>query len=296
MRTVKVRVLAFLMLFAVGARASALEADLPQWLQQYPHALLVQQKKEQRDDYVLPVGKLRKVDGVWRAQKDLRLKGQLQRMTWTLPDGHSVNMAKQYYEALMASHDAQRLYGCESRECGSSAQWANGVFNVSELYGPDRNQVYRAYVIEDDTHWSYLALYLIERGNQRRYIHIDYIRLDGAADGSYLSLLDVNQHLSIRRDELKQPQTLAQKLGAIAQYLQANPAATMRVVGHAYGNAAVDELTRTSLQLADQIVAQLVKNGVDAKRVAAYGVGPLAPRGGLNNQDDRIEVQVVADN
>jgi len=291
-----IRVCLVLSLSVCSWSARALEAELPQWLQQYPHAQMLPQKQEQRDDYILPVGKLRKVDGVWRAEKDLHLKGQLKRMTWTLPEGHSVAMATQYFEALMASHNAQRLFGCESRDCGSSNQWANGVFNMSELYGPDRNQVYRAYVIEDSTHWSYLALYLIERSNQRSYIHIDYIRLDGAADGSYLSLLDVNQYLSIRRDELKQPQTLAQKITAITQYLQANPNGTIRVVGHAYGNASVEVLTKTSLEMANEIVVMLVKNGVTDKQVKSYGVGPLAPRGNLKNQQDRIEVQVIGMN
>jgi hypothetical protein len=273
--------------------AAKKEGDMPVWLQQYPHAQIVQQQVLQSDDYVLPVGRLRKVDGVWRAQKDLRLKGELQRTTWMLPAGQTVSMAGQYYEALLSSHDAQRLYACDSRDCGSSNEWANGVFNVRELYGPDRNQVYRAYVIEQGTHWSYIALYLIERGNQRSYVHIDHMRVQGAAAGSYLSLLDINQYLSIKRDELKEPQSLAQKLDAVAQYLSAHPTHRVRLVGHAYGSGDVESLQQSSLYLAQQLSALLKKGGVDEKRMHAFGVGPLAPRGNMANQQDRIEIQIV---
>lgn len=279
--------------FAADAAART-ENAMPDWLQQYPHGQIVQQQAQQSDDYVLPVGRLRKVDGVWRAQKDLRLKGELQRTTWLLPAGQTVSMASQYYEALLASHDAQRLYACDSRDCGSSNEWANGVFNVRELYGPDRNQVYRAYVIEHDTHWSYIALYLIERGNQRRYVHIDHMRVRGAAAGSYLSLLELNQYLSVKRYELKQPQSLTQKLDAIAQYLAAHTSHRVRLVGHAYGSADVESLQQSSLLLAQQIAALLKKNGVDEKRMQAFGVGPLAPRGNMATQQDRIEVLVVS--
>ena len=118
---------------------------------------------------------------------------------------------------LVLTHEAQRLFSCDARDCGSSNEWANGVFNVRELYGPDRNQVYRAYVIEQAEHWSYIALYLIERGNQRSYVHIDHLRVQGVGAGSYLSLLEINQYLGVKRDELKQPQSLAQKLDAVAQ-------------------------------------------------------------------------------
>jgi hypothetical protein len=268
-------------------------ADMPIWLQQYPHAQVVQQQVQQTDDYVLPVGRLRKVDGVWRAQKDLRLKGELQRITWMLPTGQTVSMAGQYYEALLASHDAQRLYACDARDCGSSNEWANGVFKVSELYGPDRNQVFRAYVIEEGVHWNYIALYLIERGNGRSYVHIDHMRVQGAAAGSYLSLLEINQYLSIRSDELKQPQSLAQKLDAVAQYLEAHPGHRVRLVGHAYGSGAVEGLQQSSLFLAQQVAAMLKKNGVDEKRIQAFGIGPLAPRGNVTNQQDRVEILVV---
>jgi len=268
-------------------------SEIPDWLQQYPHAQVVQQQTKKSDDYVLPVGRLRKIDGVWRAHKDLRLKGELQRMTWMLPVGQSVSTAAQYYEALLASHDAQRLFVCDARDCGSSNEWANGVFNERELYGPDRNQMYRAYVIEQGTHWVYVALYLIERGNERSYVHIDHIRVEGAAAGSYLSLLEINQYLSIKRDELNQPQVLTQKLDAVAQYLASNNNYRVRLVGNTYGSADVGALQQSSLQLATQLLALLKKNGVDEKRLQAFGIGPLAPRGNIANQQDRVEVLLV---
>jgi hypothetical protein len=269
-------------------------AQMPEWLQQYPHAQVVQQQEtRQSDDYILPVGRLRKVDGVWRAHKDLRLKGELHRITWILPAGQSVSMATQYYEALLASHAAQLLFACEARDCGSSNEWANGVFNVRELYGPDRNQVYRAYVIEDGAHWSYVALYLIERGNQRSYVHIEHMRVQGMAAGSYLSLLEMNRFLSVSRDELKEPQSLAQKLDAVAQYLDARPSSSVRLVGHAYGSGGVEALQESSRFLAMQLATMLKKSGIDEKRMQAFGVGPLAPRGNIEHQQDRIEILMV---
>lgn len=291
---VLLRVLLLVLLPVVCFDIQAAPDDMPPWLQQYPHAQVVQQRAQQTDDYVLPVGKLRKVDGVWRAQKDLRLKGELQRKTWMLPVGHTVSMAGQYYEALLSSHEAQRLFACDARDCGSSSEWANGVFNVRELYGSDRNQTYRAYVIEQGAHWSYIALYLIERGNQRSYVHVDHMRVQGAAVGSYLSLLEINQYLGIKRDELKQPQSLIQKLDAVVQYLDTNKNHGIRLVGHTYGSADVEVLQKSSLQFAEELATMLNQNGIDAKRIKAFGVGPLAPRGNIANQQDRVEILVVA--
>ena len=37
------------------------------------------------------------------------------------------------------------------------------------------------------------------------------------------------------------------------------------------------------------------KNNVDDKRMQSFGVGPLAPRGNMHNQQDRIEILVVPD-
>ena len=54
---------------------------------------------------------------------------------------------------------------------GQSGLWANSLFKVRELYGPNGNQVYFAAKLAG-TADRYLSAYGIERGNRRQYVHI----------------------------------------------------------------------------------------------------------------------------
>ena len=66
---------------------------------------------------------------------------------------------------------AQRYYFCESRGCGVSGLWANSLFKVRELYGPNGKQIYFAVKLAGETP-RYLSAYGIERGNRRQYVHV----------------------------------------------------------------------------------------------------------------------------
>lgn len=72
------------------------------------------------------------------------------------------------------------LYWCTGRECGPSNLWANQIFNQSELYGPDDNQMYALLTtidVESNTQ-SVVALYAITRGNGKAYVYFNHLQMD----------------------------------------------------------------------------------------------------------------------
>ena len=69
------------------------------------------------------------------------------------------------------------LFDCEARACGSSAQWANRIFNERVLYGTEAAQRYRVFAGEDNGERYRLLLYATVRTAQRQYLHAELLQL-----------------------------------------------------------------------------------------------------------------------
>jgi len=131
-------------------------------------------------DYLLGLGALQKIGGRWRHKHSEALRGRLQRITWQINEGFT---AEEGFEHLSAQipDSAELLFECAGRSCGSSAQWANRVFNQRVLYGHDERQHYASWrVLENGTVWS-VVLYAVDRANRRHYLHLDVLE-HAAAD------------------------------------------------------------------------------------------------------------------
>lgn len=157
-------------LLAAGAQANTLERVFPQ-------AEQVAHRSENVDPYLLPLGRIRDDRTTGRAQpsKSQRLQGKLNGYTWRLPGDVTLVDAQRQIEDFIRQQNPERLFYCESRDCGESFAWANGFFRESVLFGADRSQY--LWVVRDRTQPQYHVFYLIERPNRRIYLHEDALQV-----------------------------------------------------------------------------------------------------------------------
>lgn len=115
------------------------------------------------------------------AQREWELNGSLARLTYEIPRTHTVQEVMDHYLAQIQAQSGELMFRCAGRDCGRSNDWANQVFRRSNLYGQDRDQRYLAALLpQADGGALALAVYMIRRGNQRIYAHLEWIPVSAA--------------------------------------------------------------------------------------------------------------------
>ena len=114
-----------------------------------------------------------RISGTLRYEREVAAKGQLTAVTYELPRTHSANEVFANAREALQAQDAELLYWCVGRECGSSSLWANAVFDNTRLTGADDEQTYALMRLAEPRQDSLLALYSITRGNKRAYLHAE---------------------------------------------------------------------------------------------------------------------------
>lgn len=138
------------------------------------HATEYSRKEPAAVDYLLGLGALQKIGGRWRHKHSEALIGELRSVTWQLKEGFTADEAFAWYVEQLPAN-AQLLFECEGRSCGSSAQWANRVFDERVLYGHDERQHYAAWRLQkDDVTWV-LVMYAVDRANRRHFLRMDLL-------------------------------------------------------------------------------------------------------------------------
>lgn len=267
-----------LMLTAVCARAANFS---------YPGASVIAETTEDDAWYILALGSITRSGGEWRPEASERFRGALSRTSYQLPYGHTPEEA---HDSFMSSikNDLQRvLFDCSGRDCGTSNYWANRIFSVKELYGPDGNQRYTAVELKRGAVRSVVAVYSIQRANRRSYIHIDWLTVRDAQNGAEVTASDqlrANQAVVLLQSA---DGWSADMLNSVADFLGKEKDAQLYVVGHAYGGADLQGMRATARGYAEQVAGELRELGVAADRIQLFGLGPLAPGA---HAADRVEL------
>ncbi|MFT7288316.1 MAG: hypothetical protein ACI87W_002434 [Halieaceae bacterium] len=133
-------------------------------------------------DYLVALGAVQKIRGVWAPSDSERVSGLRTSYTWKLLDGYtSAEVLEEITGQFVAAGDTEPLFACEARACGRSVQWANRIFRQRLLYGVEVSQRYRAYRLQRDGKEYRLLLYSSYRTGDRQYLHAEVIELDPAA-------------------------------------------------------------------------------------------------------------------
>ncbi|SHM82228.1 DUF4892 domain-containing protein [Phytopseudomonas punonensis] len=175
MRLSYLLVLMFISPFASADVAGSHDLDV---LPRFPGSEIVNFKEQADQERLYPQGTIRRISGRLRYEREVLVQGALTSVTYELPATHTADEVFAAAREALQNQDAQLLYWCQGRECGSSSLWANSVFGNSTLYGSDNQQAYALLRLAEPRHDSLVAIYSITRGNRRAYLHAELLKAD----------------------------------------------------------------------------------------------------------------------
>ena len=188
----------------------------------FPFSELESSNKDAQPEYVVMTGRVSDSSSGVRAVGAVRVSGERSVATYEIPQRHEEDEVFEHYLAEISRIDGLLLFKCEARNCGRSNDWANSVFDRRILYGRDRNQRYLAARTWDGDDSVLIMVYVIRRGNQRLYAHVEQVRYDRvlALEGDAKLL---STQLNARRRELPSMEAKGQAQGAKAPIAVAAP-------------------------------------------------------------------------
>lgn len=283
------------------AASELFSAELP--IQNYQNARVIFESKAEVDEYLLALGRYKKIAGAWRVDRHQRLSGTLARYTLELPEGHSANNGFDFYLDQLQNFNFRELYHCKSRDCGTSNSWANNHFKIQQLYGLDQFQQYGAYeVTTADEKPFYVSLYAVQRGNKRVYLQLDVLHVDkvielgiASSPESIIKSLDASGYYVFPDLVAEDPkgntniQIKQAHLQALIDVLMQKAEWNIALVGHDYAPVPLAQQQKDSQLYAQQLKSALQEKGIAAARLTTYGIGSLAPAG-RGDRSARVEV------
>jgi hypothetical protein len=254
--------------------------------------------------YRLALGRMQRANGNVSPSSQEQIQGSLTRITYEISEGFSGPQVFEYFERQLRQRNVIPLFRCEGRDCGSSNFWANDVFDNRILYGPVTDQFYLAAKIADTANRleSYVALYVITRGNRRVYAHIDFVepslpaQVEAPVTAAALSagLLERGAVVipSLNFDD-SDGLTNAEPLKAVVEMLRTERLMRVYIVGHLQEQQPLEDLVMRSELRAQSVRQSLLSSGIDSGRLMARGVGPLAPHCDRTQCEQRIELVLM---
>ena len=129
-----------LLLAAASVQADVAGSHDLEVLPRFPGSQIVSFHDVAQQERIYPQGAIRRISGKLRYEREVAARGQLTSLTYELPRTHAADDVFTAAREALQAQDAEMLYWCQGRECGSSNLWANAVFGKSMLYGADDQQ------------------------------------------------------------------------------------------------------------------------------------------------------------
>ncbi|MDO9618025.1 MAG: DUF4892 domain-containing protein [Pseudomonas sp.] len=226
-------------------------------LPRFAGSKIVSFKDVAEQERIYPQGAIRRISGTLRYEREVAAQGRVTAVTYELPRTHSANEVFASARETLQAEDAELLYWCVGRECGSSSLWANAVFDNATLTGSDDQQTYALLRLAEPRQDSLLALYSITRGNRRAYLHAELLTAN-ASLGEVLPTPATLQRQLKSTGELrlvKQPEPSAAWVELLARSLKLDSTLRVTISGaqaEAWRDALVEQRVRASrLELGD---------------------------------------------
>jgi hypothetical protein len=274
--------------FAVSAAEDPIGSTDPLGLERFAHSWIIGYARDDADlprEFIIsPVEKIRRE---LRIKEKISINGSIENATYEMPPGTSRQQVIDHYKKVAG---ANVLFSCSGRDCGRSNGWANQVFQIALLYGPDANQFYQA----SDIGEALVGVYVIERGNRRIHAHVQVLhpdtpvntvvnsRLTEQLAGDGYAIIDGLEFAGyeLTAASLDQLEELAPRLRIFERQ-------TVYVVCHTYGPGEPATLIDAATQCAQSASDRLrLPNG---PKLVPFGAGPLVPR----SQNGRSRVELV---
>ena len=257
----------------------------------FPDSLLVRSyESEEVETYEFVLSPVESAARELQIDESVRMPAEYLRETWEMPRSATFNEIRDYLRDRLRERGFITLFDCEGRDCGRSNLWANHIWRLAVLYGPNASQFYLAMQHEDDGLLA--ALYLVQRGNRRIYANLDIVepvempqferasriaaQLSESGRVQLDGLLPSSAWLRGLREGLSE--VIRQSLPPVAEQLSLLSGERVYVVCHLYGPESTEELLEASNRWASLLVAELQVEG--GPELIAFGVGPLSPASG----------------
>lgn len=253
-------------------------------------------------EYRLVLSSIKKVNNQWRAKQEVKSRALVSRITLELDELVSFAGARKKLRSDMDNtDDFAVLFQCSGLDCGSSNGWANEFLGVKQLYGLDTNQFYVVQAgLDGNRKETYVIWYLVQRGNGRIYLQQDIVRAgpDSGAGAAFApelwwELLASKGFFVLPGVELtaEGAKVSSETVALLVNLLKAHPRATLRLVGHDYGEGTLVDQERRSMGYAQTVRDLLLAKEIDKNRITAHGLASLAPAG----RREAARVEVVLD-
>lgn len=238
--------------------------------------------------------------------KQQELIGSIERRLYDYSHKDSSYQIYRKARALLQRHGFEELYHCEQLVCGDVDGWR--LYLSEEIGGNEKNQYYlvakRGQSARDQI---YIVFYVNDLDTRPRSL-IHFIRPSMQAAVQPVAQRDElsrQLHASGRAEvagiyfdfdsaQLKSSSDAALK--EVIALLENEPALQVYIVGHSDKVGVLDYNLDLSKRRAESVVAYLTGQGkIEAERVKAFGVGPLAPalqggEAGVDARNRRVEV------
>jgi OOP family OmpA-OmpF porin len=264
--------------------ASAFELSLP------AGARLISDRSREFDSHALPLAPW---DG---AQVPVRqVEGRLTRQSWRINSAGltTLQVFAPLRDQLLAS-GFETILDCAAPDCGGF----DFRFAVEVIPAPDMYVDIRDYRVLSAQRGQDVLSLIVSRSSAAAFVQLVHVSplgstpatvattapaIEPAVQGSFGDALVLEGYAVLEgvvfdtgSTDLAAPD--APSLDALADFLQANPGARIALVGHTDATGALDVNIAVSRRRAEAVRGWLVSTGIDGARIAAEGMGYLAPR------------------
>ncbi len=282
----------------------------------YPYSEIVERDLQRDINHRIVLGSLERIRGEVIPEDSERLRGDVTRITYEVSQEFSGEDAHRFFQEQLDSRNYELLFECQGRGCGSSNYWANDIFRNRILYGPESNQYYMAFRanpgLEND---PYFSVYIITRVNRRIYAYVEIVEPGGTQEAEQVAAVAVpvpvivttgtgaGENLLQRLREqgsvivpalefqANDRLAVAANIEPIVATLNADQSLMVYLVAHLTEDGqTLEVLMRRSAARATALRQALLAAGIEARRIQAAGVGPLAPNCVAGNCAERIEL------
>ena len=264
----------------------------------FPDAGISEFETGENVNYRVVLGSLQSIRGQVAPEASERVRGNLTRILYEVSSGFTGQDVYDFFVEQMESRGYRELFTCTGRACGSSEYWANDIFGNRILYGPVRNQFYLAMGSEPPGQF-FVSAYVITRINRQLLAYLEIIELEDAAvnpveagPGFMLEQLRETGGVIVPGLAFGAGDRLAEDAGldAVAELLRLDPELRLIIVAHLQGEGDLEQLLARSEARAQAVRQSLLEQGIDAVRLTARGLGPLAPLCAAADCAERVEL------
>lgn len=264
----------------------------------FPDSVISEFESTGNVNYRVVLGSLQSTRGQVAPEASERVRGNLTRILYQVSSGFTGQDVYDFLVEQMDLRGYRELFSCTGRACGSSEYWANDIFGNRILYGPVRNQFYLAMGSEPPGQF-FVSAYVITRINRQLLAYLEIIELEGnavdpveAGPAFMLEQLRESGGVVVPGLAFGAGDRLAADadLDTVAELLRLDAEMRLFIVAHLRGEGDFEQLLARSEARARAVRQSLLERGIDAERLTARGLGPLAPLCTAADCAERVEL------